>query len=362
MKGTTVYPRLIYHLGKLKHNLDTVSRIVRDAGLSLMIVTKAFCAEKPLLEMIAAHPDVDFIADSRLKNLAKMVPLHKARVLLRIAQPWEVPKIIRHADISFQSEWESIRLLESAAKRAGCQHKVVLMVDLGDLREGIYFENRAEILELSAMIRQLDFLELFGIATNLTCYGGVIPTTQNLSLLSEIAAEIKSATGARHLMVSGGNSSSIPLAAKGILPPGINNLRLGESFLLGRETAYGTPIENTFQDTAILQAQVIEVKEKPSLPVGEIGRDAFGQIPVFEDHGIRKRAILALGRQDVDIDSLFPKDAGIRIIGASSDHLIVDATDAETDCRVGNVVEFVLGYSGLLRAATSPYVFKAFQP
>lgn len=356
-----MYPRLIYRLQKLRHNLDTLSRIVRSAGLSLMIVSKAFCAEKEMLEMIAAHPGVDYMADSRLKNLEKMTPFEKKRVLLRIAQPWEVPEIIRHADISFQSERESIRLLEIAAKRAGRKHKIVLMIDLGDLREGVYFENRTEILKRAAAIQETDFLELFGIATNLTCYGGVIPTTQNLSLLGDIAAAIKDVTGVEQLMVSGGNSSSIHLVTKGMLPPEINNLRLGESFLLGRETAYGEPVEGTFQDAVTLQAQVIEVKEKPSYPVGEIGRDAFGQIPVFEDRGIRKRAILALGRQDADMDSLFPQDAGIRIIGASSDHLIVDATDTEADYRVGDVLEFDIGYASLLRAATSPYVFKAFQ-
>ena len=41
------------------------------------------------------------------------------------------------------------------------------------------------------------------------------------------------------------------------------------------------------QDTVKLVAEVIELKRKPSMPIGKIGKDAFGNTPVFEDKGIR---------------------------------------------------------------------------
>ena len=161
-------------------------------------------------------------------------------------------------------------------------------------------------------------------------------------------------------MVSGGNSSSIYLIGKGELPEGINNLRLGESFLLGNDTAYGEKLPGTVSDTLILEAQIVELKEKPSLPIGEVGVDAFGQKPYYEDRGVIKRAIIAIGKQDTDIDSMEPLDEKIDILGGSSDHIILDVTKSDTEYKVGDVVRFVLGYGGMLKTATSPYVEKAY--
>ena len=104
----------------------------------------------------------------------------------------------------------------------------------------------------------------------------------------------------------------------------------------------------------------MELKSKRSLPVGEIGVDAFGQRPYYEDRGIIKRAILAIGKQDTDPDSMTPLDEKIDILGASSDHLILDVSKSETDYKVGDVIKFELGYSAMLKCATSKYVEKAY--
>ena len=157
-------------------------------------------------------------------------------------------------------------------------------------------------------------------------------------------------------MISGGNSSSIYLIDKGELPEGINNLRLGEAFILGNDTAYETKLPGTVDDTLILKAQIVELKEKPSLPIGEVGVDAFGEKPYYEDRGIMQRAIIAIGKQDADLGSMTPCDERIEIMGGSSDHIILDVTKCADDYKVGDVVEFKLGYGGLLKAATSAYV------
>ena len=83
-------------------------------------------------------------------------------------------------------------------------------------------------------------------------------------------------------------------------------------------------------------------------------------VPVFEDKGIMKRAILACGRQDIVPDQLFPVDDSISIIGGSSDHTIMDMTNAKKDYRVGDIVRFNMGYSSLLAGFTSEYVKKEF--
>ena len=206
----------------------------------------------------------------------------------------------------------------------------------------------------------MENITLYGVGVNLTCYGAIIPKNDNLSNLVAIARKIEDKFGIQLQMVSGGNSSSIYLIGKGELPEGINNLRLGESFLLGNDTAYGEKLPGTVSDTLILEAQIVELKEKPSLPIGEVGVDAFGQKPYYEDRGIIKRAIIAIGKQDTDIDSMEPLDEKIDILGGSSDHIILDVTKSDKAYQVGDVVQFVLGYGGMLKTATSPYVEKVY--
>jgi predicted amino acid racemase len=144
------------------------------------------------------------------------------------------------------------------------------------------------------------------------------------------------------------------------MPDGVNMLRIGEAFVLGRETTYGNAIEGTCDDAFILEVELVEVKAKPSLPIGKIGMDAFGNKPVFQDKGIMKRGICAIGRQDIELDGLICYDERIAVVGASSDHLIVDLTNCQKDYKTGDVLHFKLTYGGLLKAFTSEYVSKRY--
>jgi len=285
----------------------------------------------------------------------------KKTVLLRLPQACEIKEVIRYVDISFNSELSTLQLLNEEAGKQDIKHKVVLMIDLGDLREGIFTQNADEVFSTVRKTLAMKNLILHGLAVNLTCYGAIIPKEDNLSQLCNWAERIEGKLGIKLDMISGGNSSSIYLIDKGEMPGRINNLRLGESFLLGNDTAYGAKLPGTVDDALLLEAQIIELKQKPSLPIGEVGVDAFGQKPYYEDRGIMKRAILAIGKQDMDPDSLMPLDDTIRVLGASSDHLLLDLTDATHKYKVGDVVTFKVGYGSMLKAMTSPYVEKCYQ-
>lgn len=360
-----MYPKLKIDLNKLNKNLEIVAGITKDKGkCSLMIVTKGLCADLEMVKMIAANPAVDYIADSRVANLATYADIARAAgkqtVLLRLPMMCEIEDTVKYADLSFNSELETIEALNAEAKKQDKVHKVLLMIDLGDLREGIFFQDRDLIDAAVEKILAMENIKLHGIGVNLTCYGAIIPKHDNLSILAQIAAEIESKFNIKLDMVSGGNSSSIYLAEKGELPSGINNLRLGESFLLGNDTAYGTRFAGTYNDTLILEAQIVELKEKPSLPIGEVGVDAFGEKPYYEDRGIIKRAIIGIGKQDIDPGSMEPLDTKIDILGGSSDHTILDVTKSDKAYKVGDIVSFTLGYGGMLKAATSKYVAKEY--
>ena len=361
-----MYPRLIVDLKKLESNLDAVAKITKEqGGCSLMIVTKGLCADKEMCKMIAKHPAVDFMADSRVANIKSYA--YEARtneamtVLLRIPMHSEVADVVKYVDLSFNSELSTIRLLNEEAAKLGTKHNILLMIDLGDLREGIFYQDEDIIFETVEEILAMKNINLYGIGVNLTCYGAIIPKHDNLSNLVAIARKIEEKFGIKLQMVSGGNSSSIYLIGKGELPEGINNLRLGESFLLGNDTAYGEKLPGTTGDALVLEAQIVELKEKPSLPIGEVGVDAFGQKPYYEDRGIIKRAIIAIGKQDTDIDSMEPLDPDVEILGGSSDHIILDVTKSSKGYKVGDIVQFVVGYGGMLKTATSPYVEKVYK-
>lgn len=353
-----MYPRIVIDLNKLKDNAVRMKELCNKAGCTTALVTKSFCAQ-PQMTAVLEEAGADFLADSRIDNLKKMQHLKAQKILLRIPMFCEVSEVVRYADISMNSELKTIKKLNEEAQRLDKVHSICIMTDLGDLREG-YF-SKDELMEAIEEIIKLKNIQILGLGVNLTCYGAVIPNKDNLTKLSDLAEEIRQAFGLKLPIVSGGNSSSIYLIDKGELPSQITNLRLGESFLLGRETAYGNALKGFHQDVFELQCQIIELKEKPSLPIGEIGMDAFGNKPHYEDRGIRKRAILAIGQQDMSTDSLYPLDEEIDILGASSDHLIVDVTDSVRTYEVGDIVRFHLGYGSLLKAFTSEYVFKEYK-
>ncbi len=356
-----MYPKLRIDLNKIKHNLDKIAGIVNKANCSIMIVTKVVCADKEIIKIVDQNDNVEYYADSRIENLASIdTNTKKKKVLLRLPMLSDVDRVVKYADISLNSEIETIKALDRAAMLQDTKHKIILMIDLGDLREGIYFTNEQEIFETVQQILELQNIELYGIGVNLTCYGAVIPQNENLTMLADFAHKIEEKFGIKLPVVSGGNSSSLHLIEKNQLPQGINNLRIGEAFYLANETAYTNKIDDMYDDVMLLEAEIIELKEKPSIPVGETGVDAFGQRPVYEDRGIIKRAILSIGKQDIDIDSLTPVDSKIDILGGSSDHMILDVTKSDVDYKLGDIISFKLGYSATLKAFTSKYVAREY--
>lgn len=353
-----MYPRLTIDLTKLKRNLDYLTEAARARGVSLAIVTKCLCADKPLVRLIG-ESGADYIADSRVQNLKKMEGCLKPRMLLRVGMPSEAEAIAANSEISLQSEIKTIRALGAAAAGLRRRHKVVLMIDMGDLREGVFFRDKEKILETAEAAAHEPWLELYGVGVNLTCYGAVLPDCDNLGGLVQIADMLRSRLSLPIPLVSGGNSSSLTMLLSGDMPDGINNLRLGESFLLGNDTAACAPLDGLYTDAFLLEAELVERQIKPSKPIGSSGANAFGEPVSFADRGPRARGILAIGRQDTDQGGLRPVDPRVETLGASSDHLLVDLT-ACPEYGVGSIIRFVPDYGALLRAATSCYVEKIY--
>lgn len=355
-------PKLIIDLNKLRNNIDKVQNMCKDAGVEIAGVIKGFTG----LPEVAAQFEragCKFIASSRVEQLeaVRKYGIQTPLMMIRIPMISEAADIVRVTDISLNS---SVEVLKELNKQAGLQdkkHKVILMADLGDLREG--FWDKEEMLEAALMVEyDLHNLELAGVGTNVGCYGAIAPTPDKLNELVAIADMIEEKIGRELEFISGGATSSLTTLIDGELPSRINMLRIGEGIILAIDLQeyWGYDMSYLYKDVFTLRAEVLEVREKPTHPVGKIMIDCFGNTPTYEDRGIRKRALVGIGRVDYGSpEDLVCKDESISVVGASSDHTILDV-EAAGDIRVGDTVDFKVCYANLVYLTSSDNINKVY--
>lgn len=342
-------------LAKVTGNTRRVVDALR--GMDVVGVTKGTCGAPEVGAAMLAGGAVA-LGESRLENAAR---LREAGIdapiwLLRAPTPDLAEDTIRLTDVSLQSELVTVEALDRAAARLGRRHGVIAMVDVGDLREGMM---PAELPDFIRAVGGYSHAYLAGIGTSLTCYGAVVPTEENLGELAALARAAERQLG-RRMLVSGGSSTSIEAVVSGRAPDAIDDLRIGEAILLGVDPATRERILGLETDAITVAVPVIECKVKPSLPIGVCAQDAFGNRPSFEDRGERRRAICALGRQDAPPEGLRPVDPRVEVLGASSDHLVLDVERLPRPPEIGEAIEFVPSYAATLQLFTSAYVSKAF--
>ncbi|HNZ02030.1 MAG TPA: alanine/ornithine racemase family PLP-dependent enzyme [Anaerolineaceae bacterium] len=356
----TKTPRLEIYPDRIAANARSVLQMCHAHGARVACVTKVLCAH-PAVQQALVDAGADMLADSRIQNLQAIGENQPGipRLLLRLPAVGSAEDAVLHAEYSLNSSLQTLAAISRAAGRLNKTHRAIVMVDVGDLREGVW---RDRVVPLVTEAARLPNLEIAGLGANLACYGGVIPTRENMQILVECRDACRKATGLPLDLISGGNSANLPLLAGGGMPREINHFRIGEAIILGRNVLDRSPWQGTRQDGLRVVAEVIELESKPSVPIGRRGQDAFGNQVEFVDRGIRQRALLNLGRQDVDVDGLMPEDEGIIVLGGSSDHLVLDVSDARHALKLGDEVGFMPTYSALLAASTSPYVEKVVIP
>lgn len=348
------YPQLEFDLALLRSNADAVISRCRGMGIRVCGVVKGVDGLPEAARVLRAAGAAE-LGTSRLEQVAKCraAGVPGPWLLIRIPGLTELPDVVALCETSLQSEWPTLLALEEECLRQNKTHRVIVMTDLGDLREG--FWDKDELVDVCERVeRELPHVHLAGIGVNLTCYGSTKPTPEKMNELVGLARQVEQRIGRKLEIVSGGATSSFTLVHWGTMPAGVNHLRIGEAILLGKDLQVDWGIRDMDylrMDALTLRAEVVEVKDKPTYPIGEFAIDAFGRKPVYEDRGIRRRAILALGRADVgELESLIPREPGMTVIGGSSDHCIVDVEDCPRRLQVGDIVEFSLCYSHMLYA------------
>jgi predicted amino acid racemase len=347
-------PRVEISLSKIEDNARILSQRYAQRGISLMGVSKAVLGEPSVIRAMI-QGGVTFIADSRIENIQKMqrAGIVSRYVLLR-TPPSHAESVVTHAEMSLNTEMETLKKLSFYAQAQNKIHGILIMVELGDLREGILPGDLNHFVKEALSLSSLNIL---GIGCNLACYGGIEPDNSNMQELSKLVRGIEKEFQFSLGIVSGGNSANHEWFTGTDNVDRINNLRLGESILLGCETVNRKAIPGLHTHAFKLISEVVESKKKPSLPYGTICQNAFGNVPSFLDRGIHRRAIISLGRQDTLVSGL-KCDNTVEILGASSDHIILN--DKKGVLSVGDEVSFGLDYGALLAAMTSPFIKKQF--
>lgn len=353
------FPALEVNLDAIRTNAKVLCDICNNNGISVAGIIKFSDCD---LQVAKAYSEggCQQIGVSRAKHLKKLKDTYPTMqtLLTRAPTRGDLEDTAKYADLTLLADVGILNALNEEAAKWNTKPGIILMLDVGDLREGV--DNIPELVEMGKLCEALPHLNLRGVGTNHACMNGVLPSFENLSFLIEGAEAIEKAIGRKLDIISGGSSINLLHLKDGInkMPARINHLRLGGSIAnpmnirLGR----GVSFPGMREDSVRLTAEIVDIHEKASAPKNST-KNWAGQTVVREDKGRRLRAILAVGSQDIsDASTLIPLDSSLEIVGCSSDHTVVDVTDSDKAYKSGDTITFQVRYSNMLYAFTGDHV------
>lgn len=344
---------------KLIHNYKFLDKKLKSQKIDWAVVTKLLCGYMPVIELLV-KAGASELCDSRLSNIRKIKNQFPDVQTVYIKPPAKlsIPNIVRYADVSFNTQYQTLVWLSEEAVRQNKKHKVIIMIELGDLREGVMGE---ELLDFYGKVFRLPNIFVTGIGTNLNCLNGVMPSEDKLIQLSLYKQLLEARFNRKIPWVTGGTSVVMPLLFKRRLPRGINHFRIGEMLYFGNDLISGTAVKGMYQDVFTLYGEIIELSEKPMVPFGVIDSNPSGHTPEILEENYGKtsvRAILDFGLLDTLLDQIHPLDENIRIAGGSSDMIVLDLTLNERNYKVGDVIPLRMEYMAALGIMSSDYIEK----
>jgi predicted amino acid racemase len=352
--------RVVINLEALEHNLRTIDRWLTAHPASWIVVSKVLCGNPEVLQALHAL-GVRSFGDSRLLNLQaiRQIAPQSSTWYLRPPHLSATRALVETAGTSLNSELRTIQELDREARSYGVMHDVVIMVELGDLREGV---QPGALTRFYESVLELRNIRVVGLGASLGCLAGAIPSVEQLNQLEMYRELLELKFKRRIPKVSVGSSVLLPLLRKGVLPKAINHFRIGESLFLGTDLLAGGVLDGLRDDVVTAEGEISEIKEKslvpPSTtscmtPFASVGKDE-GVTPGRRGY----RALVTIGQLDTDVGGLVPVDPAHRIAGASSDITVVNLGEDAKGLEVGHSIRFRVSYAGLLRLMNDKYVPK----
>ncbi len=355
--------RLTIDLISLRHNLRTINDWMVQHGATWTLVTKVLCGHADALRALQKI-GVRSMGDSRLENIEAIERVHPdfEAWYLRLPHMTAIPDVIRLANASLNSEIETIKALDKEARRQNRIHRIIVMIELGDLREGIL---PGHLMHFYEKIFELQNIECLGIGANLGCLSGAVPSVDQLTQLALYKELLELKFNRPMPMISAGTSATLPLLLDGLVPKAINHFRIGESVFLGTDLINEGTLPGLRDDAITLEAEIVEIKEKSLVPFGETSSLAPFEFDQEEDTtpGQRGyRAIVTIGGLDTELSGLTPTNPNHKIAGGSSDLLVVNIGEDSGGLRIGDVIRFRLNYTAFVRLMAGQYVEKVVVP
>jgi len=365
-----VMAELRINIAEIRNNIKKLNTYLKKHNIEWSLITKVFSGDEEFMKQILT-PDIisgiQSVGDSRLSSLKRLKELDKDLITIYIKPPAQtyVDDVVKYADISLNSSFRTIQALDKAAKKQKKIHKVIIMIELGELREGV---NRDDLFAFYEKIFKLSNVQVVGLGSNLGCMYGVEPTYDKLLQLHLYKELIEAKHGAKLPFTSGGSSITLPLVENGTLPSDINHFRIGETAFFGTSPYDNEQFRDLCTDTFNFYAQIIELHEKDIVPDGIINDASIGHSADFEDDDLGKttyKAILDFGLLDVDQEGLEMKDTGINFVGITSDMTVIDLGDNKDEngkpkYRVGDMICMKPSYLAVARLLNSRFIEKKF--
>lgn len=358
------------NIKEIRNNIKKLSSYLKKQNKQWSLITKVFSGDQEFMDQVLTADiikDIHSVGDSRLSSLKKLKELNAKLITIYIKPPAQayIDDVVRFADISLNSSFKTIIALNKAAEQQKKIHKIIIMVELGELREGV---NRDDLFEFYEKVYELSNIEVEGLGSNLGCMYGIEPTYDKLMQLQLYKELIESRYGTKLQLISGGSSISLPLIKNKVVPEGINHFRIGETAFFGISPLDNEAFLDLCTDTFNFYSQIIELEEKGIVPDGVIGEGNVGHSTEFNDSDIGKttyKAILDFGLLDVDQEGLIPDDETINFVGITSDMTVVDIGDnldenGNQKYRVGDKVCMDPNYISVARLLNSKFIEKEF--
>lgn len=344
---------------ELRHNYEFLDNLFKENGIKWGITTKLLCGSRGFLEEVI-NLGVGEVHDSRISNLRVIKEIDPDTITIYIKPPPKdaIPDVVKYADISLNTELTTMHELSDEAQKQNTVHKVIIMIEMGDLREGVM---REDLINFYEKVFKLPGIEVVGLGTNLNCMHGVMPDGDKLIQLALYKQIIELRFKKSIPLVSGGTTVTIPLLLRDQLPTGVNHFRVGEALFFGKDLFTDGVIEGMSDQVMELYTQIIEISEKPLVPTGDFGANPQGKTSEVNEDDYGKtayRAIVDIGVLDIQPDYLIPVNDNITITDASSDMLILDVGTNPKGYKVGDMIRFKLKYMGALGLMSSDYIEK----
>lgn len=346
-------------------NITKMNRYLEKYNKKWTLITKVLSGNREVLTKILHHPEIKnihSIGDSRLSSLKNIKKILPDIITMYIKPPaiQNIKSVVKYADISLNSSISTIQALNDEAKLQKKKHRVIIMIELGELREGVMREGLIDFYE---KVFELPNIIVDGIGTNLGCMYGIEPTYDKLVQLCLYKQLLETKFQRDLTLISGGSSITLPLIGKHKIPKSVNHFRIGEAAFLGRTPFNNKKFRKLSTAAFEFQANIIEMAEKEVVPDGIISEASVGHLAEQEDNEERKqyRAILDFGIIDVDVKEIVPKNSNVTYVGTTSDMTVYEigsniSATRKARYKVGNKVTFEPTYMAVARLMNSKFI------